>query len=153
MKAVVPLIFFMLVALSGCVQQNPCKLSLCDCKCHYGATEDEGKLCGINCLAEFGVSGCEFRNGQCVEVYDIKSQAEQKCLQLCASVRGTLDLSDGPCLSDTHEWNISDWVCDVAHSPRQDVDNVPENQCQSYRSGLAKHFVEVSPDCVLIRSV
>jgi hypothetical protein len=44
-------------------------------------------------------------------------------------------------------------VCDVAHSPRQEVDNNPHNQCQSYLIGQAHHFVEVTPECRLIRAV
>jgi eight-cysteine-cluster-containing protein len=53
----------------GC---GECSLSLCDCKCYLkGETPEEktGELCGINCLSEFNVSGCEYRNGKCVEIY------------------------------------------------------------------------------------
>jgi eight-cysteine-cluster-containing protein len=49
-----------------------CSLSLCDCKCHLeGETPEEktGRLCGINCLQQYNVSGCEYRNGRCVEIY------------------------------------------------------------------------------------
>ena len=61
---------------------------------------------------------------------------------------------NGPCLSDNNsEWNIADWVCDVAHSPRQDVDNLPENQCQAFRNSQAHHFVEVDSSCNFIRAV
>lgn len=74
------------------------------------------------------------------------------CIQICTA--STQDLSNGTCLSDNNtDWNIDDWVCDVAHSPRQDVDNLPENQCQEYREGKAHHFVEVDPNCNLIRAV
>ena len=61
------------------------------------------------------------------------------------------DLSSGPCLLDPMP-NYPEWVCDVAHSPRQDVDNLPQNQCQAYRNGSAMHFVEITPDCILIRA-
>ena len=70
----------------------------------------------------------------------------QKCVELCK--QQTIDLSNGPCLSNEI---ISDWVCDVAHLPRQSVDDLPENQCQDFREGKAKHFVEVTPNCKLIR--
>jgi len=46
-----------------------------------------------------------------------------------------------------------DWLCDVAHSPRQDADNRPENQCQSYGSRQANHFVDVTPECGVVRAV
>ena len=78
--------------------------------------------------------------------------AQGLCIQICQKT--TKDLIDGPCLSDDNpDWNIDDWVCDVAHDPRQDVDNLPENQCSAYREGRAKHFVEVDTNCNLIRAV
>ncbi|MFH1125730.1 MAG: hypothetical protein V1703_01275, partial [Candidatus Altiarchaeota archaeon] len=48
-----------------------CVLSMCDCKCHPKGTtieETTGRLCGINCLGEFNVVGCEYNNGACVEI-------------------------------------------------------------------------------------
>ena len=76
------------------------------------------------------------------------------CIFLC---KGELNegrsLDDGPCLSSGLEaWEVEDWVCDVAHYPREDVDRLPENQCPEYGVS-ADHFVEVSPDCSFIRSV
>jgi len=60
-----------------------------------------------------------------------------------------MDMSNGPCLA---EEIIPDWCVDIAHSPRQPVDNQPENQCQSFRSGRVHHFVELDPDGNLIRA-
>jgi hypothetical protein len=78
--------------------------------------------------------------------------ATEKCAALCKAMN--FDLSNGPCLSDSSPaWNISDWVCDVAHSPRIAIDNLPENQCSEFRKGKAHHFVEVSPGCEFIRVV
>ncbi len=71
------------------------------------------------------------------------------CIQLCQQKlsEGT-DLSTGPCLSN----NITEnWVCDVAHDPRQVIDNQPRNQCPAFLNGTAKHFVEVDTECNLIR--
>lgn len=59
------------------------------------------------------------------------------------------DLSSGPCLSNKV---VPDWVADIAHSPRQDIDNLPANQCSAYREGTAHHFVELDPDGNLIRA-
>ena len=80
-----------------------------------------------------------------------KEIAIQKCIEECknAMIRG-VDLSNGPCLLESIA-GLNDWVCDVAHSPRQPVDNLPENQCSSFREGRAKHFVEVDTACNLIR--
>jgi hypothetical protein len=61
-----------------------------------------------------------------------------------------LDMSNGPCLA---EEIIPDWCVDVAHSPREEVDNLPQNQCQSWRAGRVHHFVELDPDGNVIRAV
>jgi len=79
----------------------------------------------------------------------------QMCLNSCNNTRNAGDfpaLELGPCLLDPIPIE-PDWVCDVAHSPRQEIDNNPHNQCQSYLRGEAHHFVEVSPECRLIRAV
>ncbi|MGH3031972.1 MAG: hypothetical protein ACRDNE_14655, partial [Gaiellaceae bacterium] len=59
-----------------------------------------------------------------------------------------VDFSRGPCLGVV----LEGWVADVAHDPREDVDDEPENQCAAYRSGEAEHFVELDPDGNLIRA-
>lgn len=61
-----------------------------------------------------------------------------------------MDFSNGPCLADEI---IPDWAVDVAHNPRQPVDNRPENQCSSFREGRVHHFVELDPQGNLIRAV
>ena len=61
-----------------------------------------------------------------------------------------LDFSNGPCLSDEI---IPDWCVDIAHWPRQPIDNRPENQCRSYREGRVHHFVELDEDGNLIRAM
>lgn len=47
-----------------------------------------------------------------------------------------LDLSSGPCLGEI----APGWVLDIAHLPRQPIDDNLENQCQNFQ-----HFVEMSP--------
>jgi hypothetical protein len=64
-----------------------------------------------------------------------------------AKARG-VDMSRGPCLGVIKPG----WVADVAHDPRQAVDDLPKNQCEAYRTGQADHFVELDPDGNLIRS-
>lgn len=74
---------------------------------------------------------------------------EQECISACQDyLKSGKDLSNGPCLLDP----MSDphWVCDVAHSPRESVDNLRENQCSTY-GRTANHFIEVNPKCEIIR--
>jgi hypothetical protein len=42
-------------------------------------------------------------------------------------------------------------VADVVHSPRDPIDDLPENQCQAYLEGRAKHFVEIDVNGNIIR--
>jgi hypothetical protein len=67
-----------------------------------------------------------------------------------AKADGT-DLSRGPCIAEQLP-GLSDWVVDIAHDPREPVDDVPANQCQRFRTGQAHHFVELDPSGNLIRA-
>jgi hypothetical protein len=67
-----------------------------------------------------------------------------------AQAKGT-DLSSGPCLAEMLP-GLPDWAADVAHNPRQPVDDQPANQCASYRAGQTHHFVELTPSGQLIRA-
>lgn len=58
------------------------------------------------------------------------------------------DFSSGPCLSNNL---MPNWVADIAHSPRQSIDDLPENQCPNYIQGKAQHFVELDLQGNLIR--
>lgn len=81
-------------------------------------------------------------------------EAFRACQQSCMHTLEAGDnasLAIGPCLLDPI--NVQpDWVCDIAHSPRLPIDNLPENQCQFYRNGQSKHFIELSPECRLLRA-
>ncbi len=59
-----------------------------------------------------------------------------------------VDFKDGPCLSNAL---ISGWVLDLAHSPREVLDDLPENQCKAYLEGSAKHFIEMDLQGNLLR--
>lgn len=92
--------------------------------------------------------GIVFLSG-CVSQTD-KDAAASECVKLCKdALAKNQDLSSGPCLSNQI---VEGWVCDVAHSPRQAVDNLSENQCPAYGK-TAKHFVEVDPNCEFIRAL
>jgi PBP1b-binding outer membrane lipoprotein LpoB len=90
------------------------------------------------------MSGCMNQRPQAA------SNVTEACVNACRDAKKAgADLGSGPCLSN----NISkDWVCDVAHNPRADVDSIPENQCSAYGK-QASHFVEVTPECEFIRAV
>jgi hypothetical protein len=78
------------------------------------------------------------------------NEATLACVSLCQQkLNEGRDLSQGPCLSGEI---IDNWVCDVAHAPRTQVDNDPINQCPAY-GDTASHFVEVDPECNFIRAV
>lgn len=73
------------------------------------------------------------------------------CTALCRQkLNENASISNGPCLSNEI---TPDWVCDVAHHPRLDVDNIKENQCSSFTDGRAHHFVEINENCSLIRAI
>jgi hypothetical protein len=67
-----------------------------------------------------------------------------------ARTSGT-NLADGPCIAESLT-DLPDWVVDIAHDPREDVDDEPANQCRRYRDGEASHFVELTPEGELIRA-
>lgn len=101
--------------------------------------------------------GCSMKdygtdNSGPVEI-DKKENAIKGCKELCkAALEQGIDLSNGPCLSTGNpEWKIKGWVCDVAHIPRAEVDNNPENQCPEFGVTVSR-FVEVTPQCTLIRA-
>lgn len=83
-----------------------------------------------------------------------RDRAVMACRDACdnEAAAGGKDLSVGPCLLNPVE-SAPDWVCDVAHNPRQSVDDHPENQCSAFREGKAHHFVELDEKCNFIRAV
>lgn len=60
------------------------------------------------------------------------------------------DFSNGLCLSEDLLGDTL-WVADIAHDPRESIDDLSENQCSAFREGRAKHFVELDPQGNLIR--
>ncbi len=59
-----------------------------------------------------------------------------------------INLANGPCLSNDLR---PGWVVDIVHNPRGDLDNLPENQCQAYLEGRARHFVELDQSGNVVR--
>ena len=60
-----------------------------------------------------------------------------------------MDFSSGPCLAEDL---MEGWAADIVHSPRQAIDDAPENQCQSFRAGKAFRQVELDPKGNVIRA-
>jgi len=105
------------------VNETECHLSLCDCKCYpagHTPEELEGRLCGINCLGIYGISGCKVVDGICTEVYEQNCVNDADCVPAqcchptscvpkqqapnCSNVactmecrEGTLDCGSGSC--------------------------------------------------------
>lgn len=79
----------------------------------------------------------------------VEQQATEECESLCLIDSWENGWENGKCLSNEI---IEDWVCDVAHSPRQPVDDLPENQCSAFREGKARHFVELNTECEVIKT-
>jgi hypothetical protein len=79
-----------------------------------------------------------------------KSLAIVKCQELCQMefASDKVDFEAGQCL---REEIIPDWSCDIAHSPRQTVDDDPVNQCVYFRTGQTHHFVELDGNCSKIK--
>lgn len=70
--------------LCGCgAVVKECQLSLCDCKCHPAGQTPEalggGKMCGINCMGIYNITGCELVGERCVEIYNNKSLDTGSC--------------------------------------------------------------------------
>ncbi len=60
-----------------------------------------------------------------------------------------MDFTAGPCLA---EELMAGWAADIVHSPRTPADDLPENQCQSYRAGRVFRLVELDPDGNVVRA-
>jgi len=126
------------------------------------------KFLFFSLIFSFFLSSCQYRKDQTQNItapendkkqseaeinQNFKSKREEaifksKALYTIKKEEGVSFLN-GPCLSNEI---ITDWVLDIAHNPRQDIDNKEENQCDAYRSKKAHHFVELDINGNLIRA-
>jgi hypothetical protein len=95
-------------------------------------------------VALLALAGCGVGEGKEADAATIRLAQRAYAKALLSGV----NFSSGPCLGVIKR----DWVADVAHDPRQDVDDDPANQCEAYRNGDAHHFVELTPGGQYIRS-
>ena len=65
-----------------------------------------------------------------------------------ARINQKIDMSSGPCLTNDL---MPGWVVDIVHSPRELIDDLPENQCPAYLEGRAENFVELDTGGNLVR--
>lgn len=45
------------------------------------------------------------------------------------------------------------FAVDIVHVPRNSEDNKPENQCEYYREGIVRYFIELDKDGSIVRIV
>lgn len=88
-------------------------------------------------------------NASDVSKADIDTAVNQaKYLYKMEKVKGR-DFSSGPCLSNAL---MPDWVAEIAHNPRENIDELEANQCPAYIEGRAHHFVELDLEGNLIKA-
>lgn len=111
-----------------------------------GCQTKENKVSQSINKAVDAATGLGYINIEKKAVKDIAiAQAQELCRQRLSLGE---DLANGPCLGTV----APDWVGDVAHNPRQAVDDLQENQCADFLDGRAHHFVEVDLNCNFIRA-
>jgi hypothetical protein len=83
-----------------------------------------------------------------------RDAAKEKAVLMCvekAKATPPEEWKKGPCISDGQN-GLADWVVDVAHAPRQAVDDQPSNQCSAFVENRITKFVEVDTGCNVIRA-
>jgi hypothetical protein len=95
--------------------------------------------------AENGLSFSDYRPGISRD-FD-KAVKQAKAVFEVKRAQG-VEFAEGPCLTNDL---LKDWVVDIAHNPRINLDDLPENQCQAYLEGRAHHIVELDLEGNLIR--
>ncbi|MFH1598611.1 MAG: hypothetical protein ABIB97_06155 [Patescibacteria group bacterium] len=78
-----------------------------------------------------------------------RDRAITSCQIECRRRKEIEDYGSGPCLNNSVQ---PDWACDIAHDPRQVLDNYPENLCSAYQNGTVNHFIELDPNCNLLQA-
>ncbi len=118
--------------------------------------EKAGKIVVIICLAFmviFTVSMLIAKippvNSPESQKQNVKTELIGKAKNIYFQMRATgVDMNSGPCLTEELS---PDWVLDIAHEPRESIDDLPENQCARYLSGQAEHIIELNINGELIK--
>jgi hypothetical protein len=107
-------------------------------------------IAGVCVALTLGLSACGSSGSQVSQSdRDRAVDAAQVAFRNFVATGAPLEL--GPCVSESLP-GLPDWVVDIAHEPRQAVDDDPSNQCQRYRSGQAHHFVELDEHGQLLKA-
>jgi hypothetical protein len=105
------------------------------------------RLAAIAVVCASFIAGCGGGSGQ-----SERDQAISTAHHIYEDARANgSDMSNGPCLA-VDLVPPGGWALDIAHDPRQPIDDLPANQCSNVRSGQVDHFVELTPDGQLIRA-
>jgi hypothetical protein len=83
-----------------------------------------------------------------------ENAAKERAVAICNQQKTSVapeKWEKGPCISNGQN-GLTDWVVDVAHAPRQAVDDQPSNQCSAFVEKKIKNFVELDTSCNVIRS-
>lgn len=104
---------------------------------------------GVILIASFLTLTTNTNSSRELKKSEIDTAINQAGLLYNLSKQQGVDLSSGPCLSNAL---LPGWVLDIAHNPRQEIDDLPQNQCPAFREGNAQHFVELDSEGNLIRA-
>lgn len=98
------------------------------------------------------LTACSFSSGpKPTPVNNDETRAVKAAKELYEKEKENIaNLEKGPCLAQEI---IPDWSADIAHQPRQAVDDDPANQCQAFREGKTHHFLELDPDGNFLRAL
>jgi len=107
-------------------------------------------IAGVLISVTFGLSACGSSGSQ-VSQSDRDRAVDEAQVAFRNFIATGAPLELGPCVAESLP-GLHDWVVDIAHAPRQPVDDEPANQCQRYRSGQAHHFVELDEHGELLRA-
>jgi hypothetical protein len=107
-------------------------------------------IAGVLISATLGLTACGSSGSQ-VSQSDRDRAVDQAQAAYRQFIATGAPLESGPCISESLP-GLPDWVADIAHDPRQAVDDEPANQCQHYRDGEAHHFVELDQNGMLLRA-
>lgn len=110
-------------------------------------------LLGAGCLDRLTGTVRNVENkGRDVVTDAVRDRAQIACIKACKEFEKFFpeDLARGKCIDGAIQ---EGWACDAVHTPRDPaIDDLAENQCETFRNGTVNHFVEVDQDCGLVRS-
>jgi len=78
---------------------------------------------------------------------------EQQEAVLCAEDLYEQKKQEGMVFASQCLGTCDDYAVDVVHVPRSSEDNLAENQCEDYRSGKVKHFIELDEEGEVVKIV